>query len=205
VITAPYLAGLSRTVPDRSDPRWWRPTGTSRARRIATAVVGALLGALCAAAAGWTAVLPGWLVLALFATPLVLIDYEQHRLPDRLLAPLAAAAAGSLTGAAATTAQWPALGRAGAAAAIVFAALFVLNLLAPRSFGMGDVKLAAILGGYLGWFGWGHVLWGLFLGFLLGALVSLGLVLARRATLRTAIPFGPALLVGAALAPLLGG
>jgi leader peptidase (prepilin peptidase)/N-methyltransferase len=52
-------------------------------------------------------------------------------------------------------------------------------------------------------FGWG-VLAGVFLGLLTGAAVSIVLPAARRAGRRTALPFGPPLLVGAVLALALG-
>ncbi len=61
---------------------------------------------------------------------------------------------------------------------------------------MGDVKLGGLLGGYLGWFGWFDVYYGIFAGFLIGAVLSIGLLMARRATMKTAIPFGPMLVLG---------
>jgi leader peptidase (prepilin peptidase)/N-methyltransferase len=66
--------------------------------------------------------------------------------------------------------------------------------------GFGDVKLAGLLGLYLGWLGWGSLLIGAFAGFLCGGLVGVALLLARRAKRGTAIPFGPHMLAGALLA-----
>ena len=66
------------------------------------------------------------------------------------------------------------------------------------------MKLLGLLGLLLGWFGWGVLLAGVFLGLLTGALVSLALLATRRAGWRTALPFGPPLLVGAVLALALG-
>ena len=60
--------------------------------------------------------------------------------------------------------------------------LLALNLAAPRSFGFGDVKLGGVLGGYLGWFGWSYVYYGVFAGFLLGAVLAVGA--ARRPAAR---------------------
>jgi leader peptidase (prepilin peptidase)/N-methyltransferase len=63
--------------------------------------------------------------------------------------------------------------------------------------GMGDVKLAAVLGLYLGFLGWGNLLVGAFAAFLFGGLFGLALMLARRAGRKTAIPFGPWMILGA--------
>jgi leader peptidase (prepilin peptidase)/N-methyltransferase len=83
--------------------------------------------------------------------------------------------------------------------------LLVLALISPRGMGMGDVKLAGLLGLYLGWLGWPVVLTGLFLGFLVQALLGLALLAVRRVDRRTELPFGPALLAGALAAALLSG
>jgi leader peptidase (prepilin peptidase)/N-methyltransferase len=69
--------------------------------------------------------------------------------------------------------------------------------------GLGDVKLAGVLGLYLGWLGWSSVLVGTFAGFLLGGVLGVALLLVRRASGRTAIPFGPFMLAGALLAVFL--
>jgi leader peptidase (prepilin peptidase)/N-methyltransferase len=66
--------------------------------------------------------------------------------------------------------------------------------------GFGDVKLAGLLGLYLGWLGWASVLVGTLAGFLLGGFAGVTLVLTRRANGKTAIPFGPYMLAGALLA-----
>jgi leader peptidase (prepilin peptidase) / N-methyltransferase len=74
--------------------------------------------------------------------------------------------------------------------------LYLLLLISPRSFGFGDVKLGGVLGAYLGWFGWLEVYYGIFAGFLLGSLIGVAL-LARGASMKTKLAFGPALIVGA--------
>ncbi len=199
LVAAPYLAGLTRTLPDCDAARWWRGTRVAPARLAATAVAGLALGALGGAAAGWSALLPAFVALALAATPLVVIDCELHRLPDRLVVPAAVAGAALLAVAAVPDGDWHALLRALEAAFAVCTVLLVLRLVSPNSFGLGDVKLGAILGGYLGWFGWVHVGYGIFAGFLLGAMVSIALVAARRATMKTHVPFGPMLIFGAML------
>jgi leader peptidase (prepilin peptidase)/N-methyltransferase len=87
--------------------------------------------------------------------------------------------------------------RAVEAGAVVFGLLAVLTLLGP--FGFGDTKLAAVLALYLGWYGWAFVLYGILAGFVLASLLSLPLVMVRRLSMRSLIPLGPSLLVGALL------
>jgi leader peptidase (prepilin peptidase)/N-methyltransferase len=197
LLTAPHLARLTLSVPDRDEPRWWRGRPASQRRLLLTAAIGLVLGALAGAAAGWTALLPAFACLALCATPLVVIDFEHHRLPNRLVIVSAVGAAGFGVLAAAVRDDWHALLHGVEGAAAVFAVLYLLLFLAPRSFGYGDVKLGGLLGGYLGWFGWLHVYYGIFAGFLLGAVAGVALMATRRASLKTAMAFGPMLVLGA--------
>ena len=202
VAASPYLARLTLTVPDREDTRWWhwQPGRAPGRRRLGiTAAVAALLGALTGAAAGWSALLPAFVALALACAPLVVIDFEEHRLPNRLVFVAAGAAAVLLTLAAAIRHEWTPWLRGVEGAAAVFAALFLLAFISPRSFGFGDVKLGAVLGGYLGWAGWLQVYYGIFGGFLLGAVAALALLASRRASLKTAMAFGPMLVFGSLL------
>jgi leader peptidase (prepilin peptidase)/N-methyltransferase len=83
------------------------------------------------------------------------------------------------------------------AAVLAPAVLAVTDRLFKGALGMGDLKLAVSLGLMFG-------LSQLFVGFLLGtimfAVVVLALVLTRRVTMKTAIPFGPALIAAGVLA-----
>jgi leader peptidase (prepilin peptidase)/N-methyltransferase len=194
---APYLAGLTLSVPERENRHWWRGRRPAPRRLAVTASVGIVLGGLAGAAAGWSVLLPAFLALAVTTTPLVVIDFEVHRLPNRLVfaAVISAAALGVL--AAGIGGDWQSLLRALEGAAAVFAVLYLIALVSPRSFGYGDVKLGGLLGGYLGWFGWLNVYYGIFGGFVLGALVGIVLMVTRRATMKSALAFGPMLVLGA--------
>jgi leader peptidase (prepilin peptidase)/N-methyltransferase len=70
--------------------------------------------------------------------------------------------------------------------------------------GFGDVKLSGVLGLYLGWLGWGVWAVGLFLGFLFGGLFGVALIALRRGGRKTAVPFGPFMLLGVLVAVLAG-
>ncbi|MGY1773253.1 prepilin peptidase [Blastococcus sp. SYSU D00813] len=160
----------------------------------------AVLCALTAWATGPAAELPALLVLAVAAVLLAVVDLQHRLLPDRVVLPATVLVALLLTGAAAAGGTWAQLGRAFLGAAVLFAVFLVLALLAPGQLGMGDVKLAALLGLPLGWFGWPALLLGALAAFVVQAVAALVLLAARRITLRSALPFGPAMLLGAAVA-----
>jgi leader peptidase (prepilin peptidase)/N-methyltransferase len=214
---SPYLARLTLTVPDRRDALWWRARrATSVSRSVAVALVGLGCGALAGASAGrvhwpglaWAGsvgsglVWLGFVWLGLVVTPLVVIDLEHHRLPDRLVG--AGLLGGTvLLGGATTFDRDPsALLRAALAAVITFVLFGVLSV--TTGFGFGDTKLATVLAGYEGWLGWGYALCGVIAAFCLGALVILLLLISRRVSLRTPVPFGPALVVGSLLVSAFG-
>jgi len=187
LLASPFLARLAATP----EP--------ARRSLTATAIVGTVLGVLAGHAAGWSAALPAFVALALLATPLLLVDARDHRLPDRLVLPAAGGALVLLTLAAAVRSDWASLGRSVAAAAVVFAIFCTAAVLSPASLGFGDVKLAGLLALYLGWLSWGHVFYGIFAGFVLGALVAVVMLVSRRVSLKSHIALGPALITGALL------
>jgi leader peptidase (prepilin peptidase) / N-methyltransferase len=82
-------------------------------------------------------------------------------------------------------------------AAAAFALLLAIHLIAPAGMGRGDANLMALLGLYLGWFGLEYVGVALMLGFGFGAIFGVSLVLSKRASLKSRIPFGPWLILGA--------
>lgn len=172
------------------------PPGTVELAVLAAMVLLALVGpsgGALPALAWWL----GWTI------PAVFVDLAVHRLPDRLTLP-AAAGTWLLLGVAALDAEpghWLRAVIAGAGLALFFATSTLL--LGRRGFGLGDAKLALSVGALLGWYGWPVLLLGLLLAFGLSALVSLGLLAARRARWSTHLPFGPFLLLGTAGALLL--
>jgi len=168
-------------------------------------VVSAAAFALVGLRFGWSAELPAWVWFVAVGLLLGVIDLRTKLLPNRVLVPGIAGTALLLTLAAAVDGDWPALLRAGVAAGLCFAVLLVMALIAPAGLGMGDVKLAALLGLVLGWLGWDAVLLGLFLGFVVQAVAGLVLLASRKAGRSTELPFGPALLAGALVAALATG
>lgn len=148
--------------------------------------------------------LPAFLYLAAVGVALAFIDLDVHRLPDPIVLPSYAVGALLLALPAAVEGDWGAYLRAWLGGGALFGFYFVLAVVQPEGMGFGDVKLSGVLGLHLAWLGWGELLVGGFLGFLLGGVYGLLLVLTRRATRRSAIPFGPFMLLGTLLAVLAG-
>jgi leader peptidase (prepilin peptidase)/N-methyltransferase len=149
--------------------------------------------------------LPAFLYLGAIGVALTMIDIDVKRLPDAIVLPSYLVAAALLTVAAAVDGRWEDLLRAGLGMVALYAFYFLLALVYPAGMGFGDVKLAGVLGIYLGWLGWAEVVTGGFLGFLFGGVVGGGLVLVRRAGRKSKLPFGPFMLAGALVAILWGG
>jgi leader peptidase (prepilin peptidase)/N-methyltransferase len=149
---------------------------------------------------GLTAALPAYLYLAAIAVALAVIDLDVRRLPNAIVLPSYVVAAALLVVAAVPGGDWRAVVRGLIAMVALFAFYFLLTLIYPGGMGMGDVKLAGVLGLYLGWLGWRPVLVGTFAAFLLGGVAGIALLLTRRAGRKTGIPFGPSMLAGAMLA-----
>ena len=148
--------------------------------------------------------LPAYLYLAAVAVALALIDLDVHRLPDAIVLPSYPVLAVLLVGASALEGEWDGLLRAALGAAALFAFYYALAVAKPGGMGFGDVKLAGVLGMALAWHSWAALVVGAFAGFLTGGLLGLALVAARRAGRRSQLPFGPFMLLGAALGLGLG-
>jgi leader peptidase (prepilin peptidase)/N-methyltransferase len=195
----PWLAGVAVRLAARDDAA--TPT------RLRVVVTSVLAAALLAGAVAQLGLRPATVALAWLACAAVVlgsVDLAVHRLPNRVTYPAFVVCAVALAVDAAGSGTWGPLLRAGVAAAATFLVAAGASALGPDVLGFGDVKLLGVLGLVLGWFGWGMLLTGVFLGLVTGALLSLALLVTRRAGWRTAIPFGPPLLVGAVLALMLG-
>ncbi|MET4058981.1 leader peptidase (prepilin peptidase)/N-methyltransferase [Arthrobacter sp. UYP6] len=139
------------------------------------------------------------------AVRLSAVDAATHRLPNRLVLPaypVSLLLLGTAALAAGETSRITGMVLAGV---VLWSAYFLLRFSNPSGLGFGDVKLAGVLGLYLGFAGWPYVLAGTFAAFLLGGLWGVWLILSRRGTTKTAIAFGPFMLAGAALALALPG
>lgn len=152
-----------------------------------------------ATAGVWAAavVIVAFCYLAAISIVLTLIDLDTKRLPNSIVLPSYPVGAVLLTLASWLTGDWAALLRAGIGMAAMYAFYFLLRLVRPGGMGGGDVKLAGVLGLYLGWVGWGALAVGAFAAFLIGGIWGIALIIAGRARRKTAIPFGPWMIFGA--------
>jgi leader peptidase (prepilin peptidase)/N-methyltransferase len=152
--------------------------------------------------ADWS--LPAYLYLAAVGIALACIDLDVRRLPNALTLPSYVVGAGLLTVAALVDGRPGRLAQAAIGMAALYALYFALMLAKPGGMGFGDVKLAGVLGLFLGYLGWGSLVVGAFLAFLLGGVGGVVLMVAGRAGRKTKIPFGPYMVAGAMVAVLVG-
>jgi leader peptidase (prepilin peptidase) / N-methyltransferase len=146
-------------------------------------------------------VLFGYLIFFTVAVALSAIDLDTLRLPDRIVGgalvvsiPLITIA--SLREHAAEQIQYALIG-----GAFYFVFLLITHVAFPKGMGFGDVKLAALMGMYVGWLGTSLasavslVLYAMLVGFLGGSAVGMALFVVRRKSRQ--YPFGPFLVAGA--------
>jgi leader peptidase (prepilin peptidase)/N-methyltransferase len=141
------------------------------------------------------------LVLAAALVAVSVIDLQLLRIPDRVTFPTLAASVPLVVVVSLHHGTADEIRGALVGAFTYFVLLLVPHLVYPRGMGFGDVKLALVMGLYLGWLGWDPihpvagpiqlVLYGLMLGCLLGVVFGvLSAVITKR---RGEFPFGPAL------------
>lgn len=162
----------------------------------------AVLFAVMAVRFGFHAQLPAYLYLAAVGLALALIDIDVKRLPDVLTLPSYPVAT-VLLGAASIHHPHNFL-RALIGGAVLFAVYFAICFAYPAGMGFGDVKLSGVLGLYTAWLGWDVWAAGLLLGFFLGGFFGIGLILLGKGGRKTAVPYGPFMLLGALTAILCG-
>lgn len=176
----------------------WTSVPRRRGWEYALAVaVGGLVGGLLPGRLGGLS--PAFFLYLLLAAVLItasVVDLHDFIIPNELMA--FAAAAGVVLRLLAPVGPWwaPVAG-----AAFGFGLLLLLGLLYPGGMGMGDVKLAGVMGLYLGW---PLVLVALLLAFVLGGAVSLALLTLGKVGRKDHIPFGPFLSAGGLAAALWG-
>jgi leader peptidase (prepilin peptidase) / N-methyltransferase len=176
-----------------------RGCSTPIARRypLVEALTAALFAAVVAVHYDSTATLVLGIVLVAFLVPIALIDAELRIIPNKLTLPAAILAV--VLG----TALDPGGEIERIVAGVAAGALLALpSLVNPRGMGMGDAKLIAVLGLFLG----RSVAPAFFVALIVGTAVGIGVIM-RKGMMegrKTAIPFGPFLALGGVVAILAG-
>lgn len=197
VVSWLVLRGRCRSCHDVISPRYALVEGT-------TALLWAGLTAWALGTTGALPLLPLLLVLAAAGIALAMIDIQHHRLPDVIVLPLYPVTALGLILAGFLSGSFPGWSTLSGCLIWLGTVGGLWLVTRGRGMGLGDVKLAPVLGATLGWLSLGSALAGLGAAFLLAAVVAAGLLLTKRAQRRTAIAFGPFLLLGALVGVLLG-
>jgi leader peptidase (prepilin peptidase)/N-methyltransferase len=177
---------------DRPLPRhsWWLA--------VAVAVIWASLAFRIGGQAHWS-LLPAYLYLGAIGAALTLIDLDVHRLPDLIVLPSYPIVFVLLFVPTLVTGQWDALLRGVLAGLALFVGYLMLALISPGGggLGLGDVKLAGVLGLLLGWLGWSPAIVSVLAAFIIGGFIALILLLLRRTSRSSSIAFGPSMILGA--------
>lgn len=136
---------------------------------------------------------------------LTVIDLEHKLLPNRIVYPTFVAG-WALLAVTAFVQGDPARLTGAAYGALIFGGFFTLvAFIYPAGMGGGDMKLAFVLGTFLGYVrSPGLVLLGMFLSFLIGGLGGVAVMAVGGGGRKTQIPFGPFLALGTVLALLVG-
>jgi prepilin signal peptidase PulO-like enzyme (type II secretory pathway) len=185
---------LAQNVPPRMEiedhprPHWWWGIATG---------VGGLYGWLVADALTSRAVIPAFIVFGSATLALTLIDLDHQLIPNRVLFPAIGIAGVLLTIGAIADGASAALLRGVAGGGAYFVGLLAFALVARGGFGMGDVKLALLLGLFIGYIGWGELALGAVLAVLLGGIASALLLVSRTKGRDARFAYGPYLVAGA--------
>jgi leader peptidase (prepilin peptidase)/N-methyltransferase len=151
----------------------------------------------------------GWLLVPYLgfltlSMALLVTDLEQFRIVDRLNLRGTVVIGLLLVVAALVSGAGTALVRGLLGAAAYFAGATLMWLLVRgRGFGAGDVKLAPQLGLFTAFISWGTLGWAVFSMALIGGLVGVGMLLVGAARMKTELPYGPPMIMGAWLAVVL--
>lgn len=148
--------------------------------------------------------LAAFLYLMAISVSLTLIDLDTHTLPNRIVLPAYIMLPLLLLAASTVSGDWAAALRGLVGLVVLGFVYLALALAVPGGMGLGDVKLAGVLGFVLAYLGWGPLAVGSFGAFLLGGTFAIVLLVVRRAGRRSGIPFGPWMLAGAWLGIAVG-
>jgi len=138
--------------------------------------------------------------LTILLIVITFIDYDHQIIPDGLVLWVAGGGLAQLT---VGLIRGEGISLLQAAVGILIGGGFFLAIAIVSNGGMGggDIKLMAALGI---WFGWRGILLVMFLAFIIGGVVSVGLLVSRKKGRKSMVPFGPFITLGAYITALYG-
>jgi leader peptidase (prepilin peptidase)/N-methyltransferase len=157
-----------------------------------------------AARFGYNWAVPAYLALFAGLVSLSWIDVERMVLPKSIVYPVSVLVAGLLLVPAGVYGAWHSYWVAWAFAGGWFLLFYLMWFASPRLLGFGDVRLAPVLGLSLGWLGWRYVVLGFLAANLIGAVIGIGLIVAKKAERQSRVPYGVFLAAGVAVAVFWG-
>ncbi len=188
----------SAVAPVAGEPAPRRAAGWELA---AVVVVAAAACALAAVRLGAVPQLAAYCVLALSLLTVAVTDLRTGLVPRRFVYAATAVVGAALLAASAADDSWrPALD-ALIGAAVAFAVFALVWWISPKAMGFGDVRLAGLCGGALGWLGFAPLYLGFLAAFVAGALMGLAVLVTHG---RRRFPFAPALALGTMFGVLWG-
>lgn len=189
---------------------WWRRWFP------VTEVVMAAAFAATVAELGRSAATVAVLFLVAALVTLAAVDLRVYRIPDRINFPSMAIGFASIVAASLVSGDAETIVGAAVGGFLYPSMLFLAHVISPRGMGWGDVKLAWLMGFYLGWRGYEPgggldlllgplraVLLGAALGSILGVISGGAYAIVRRST-KVLFPYGPSLAVGCLIAVVWG-
>ena len=197
---------LVERIPEKRHLRPFPPARTMAATRLQiltiVATAGLFAGAGLRFGADW--VVPGYLVFFTCLVSISVIDSQRQIIPNYIVYPTIFTSIPLLALAALAQGEWDRFGHAMLGATLAWLALFVIHMISPGGMGFGDVRLAFVLGLFLGWISLSHVVTGMFLGVVLISVVGVTLAVLRLRSLQEHIAFGPFLAAGSTIAVYFG-
>lgn len=223
VVAARSIVAVSDTHRLELPDRWYGPTcvecGTDldltlvacrashhRQRRsnFIVLLVSLILSGLVVLAIASLWLLPAYLVFLWTMILLTVTDLDTKLIPNRMLGPATVIGTVLLVAGHFMATRTGSLVDAAIGGVAYFAAMFLLALVARGGLGFGDVKLAFLIGIFVGYIGLGHVLLTGVSAFLIGGFVAGLLLVTRIRGRKDAIPFGPFMTTAAVLTAFFG-
>lgn len=205
------LKPLTGTCPECTSHRGWARArcpecGRALQREPVVGVVGALTAVGFANAVDSVWLMIPYLAFLLLSMALLVTDLEEFRIVDRLNLRGTVALATLLAGAALIEGDVGAYLRGLLGAVAYFAGATLLWLaVRGKGFGAGDVKLAPQLGLFTAFVSWGTLGWAVLATALIGGIVAVAMLAMGAARMKTELPYGPPMILGAWLAIVLAG